>query len=58
MTLMDRYGRPFPERPKHIRAIEFHGGTRPLRDDEDVVEFAIPRPDVSGNPDREEPQGV
>lgn len=39
MPLLGRWGRPLPEAPKHVRALGFHGGTRPLKDDEDVVEF-------------------
>lgn len=42
--ILDRFGKAFPEAPKHVRAIGLHGGTRPLRDDEDVVEFHVVKP--------------
>jgi hypothetical protein len=45
-VLLDRFGKPIPEPTKHVRALGFHGGTRPLKDDEDVVEYGRHVPEL------------
>jgi hypothetical protein len=45
-VLLDQFGKPIPEPTKHVRALGFHGGTRPLKDDEDVVEYGRHVPEL------------
>lgn len=57
--LLDRTGTPYPEPPKHVRCIGFHGGTRPLKADEDTVSLGGQRSsDEICNPDRDRPVAV
>ena len=44
MKIVDRFGTPLPDPPKHRRAVGFTGTTAPLREDEETINgIALPR---------------
>lgn len=56
--MVDRWARPIPEAPRHVRVIGFAGGTKPLKEDEEVVGFQAHKPELEITQDHANPTAI